>query len=172
MKKKLTYNEIENFFNHHKDWVNDIVEASQLNSADKNRSIDLIINKLDSNDSSIRYIASHLILTFKIEKAKHKLIERILAKQTFNNNGTMTYALYHLNCKSNLVDVFRIPATQSYESKMHAYAILSEQEFEFSNDDLSEIKSIWNNTKSQELEKETLEMIEDAYNGFMAYKND
>ena len=172
MEKKQTYNEVENFFNHHKDWVNDLVEASQLNSADKNRSIDLIISKLDSNDTSIRYIASHLILTFKIEKAKNKLIERILAKETFNSNGTMTYALYHLNCKSNLADVFRILATQSYESKMHAYAILSEQEFEFSKDDLSEIKSIWNKTKSQELEKETFEMIADAYNGFMAYINE
>ena len=172
MKKKLTYNEIENFFNHHKDWVNDLVESSQLNLADKKRSIDLIISKLDSNDTSIRYIASHLILTFKIERAKHKLIERILAKETFNSNGTMTYALFHLNCESNLADVFRILATQSYESKMHAYAIISEQEFEFSKDDLSEIKSIWNKTKSQKLEKETFAMIEDAYNGFMGYINE
>ena len=113
-----------------------------------------------------------MILTFKIEKAKQKLIERILNKETINSNGTMTYALYHLNCKSNLVDVFKILATQSYESKMHAYAILSEQEFEFSRDDLSEINAIWNTTKSQELEKETFEMIEDAYSGFIAYIND
>ena len=112
-----------------------------------------------------------MILTFKIEKAKEKLIERILNKETFNSNGTMTYALYHLNCKSNLVDVFKILATQSYESKLHAYDLLSEQEFEFNEKDLSEISSIWNEVKSQELEKETFEMIQDAYNGFISYLN-
>ena len=172
MKTEITYKDIEEFFNHPNEWNNDLVEGRNLSLADKTKSSDYIISKLDSNETAVRYIASHMIITFKIEKAKQKLIERILNKDTINSNGTMTYALYHLNCKSNLVDVFKILATQSYESKMHAYAILSEQEFEFSKDDLSEINTIWNTTKSQELEKETYEIIEDAYSGFIAYMND
>ena len=115
-----------------------------------------------------------MILTFKIEQAKQKLIERILNIETYNCNGTMTYALYHLNCKSSLVDVFKILATQSYESKMHANSLLSEQEFEFSEEDLNQISFIWKKVKStqaknQELEKETFEMIEDVYKGFISY---
>ena len=170
MKTEVIYKDIEDFFNHPNDWNNDLVEDKKLSLSDKAKSIEYIITKLNSNDTAVRYIASHMILTFKIEEAKQKLIERILNKDTYNSNGTMTYALYHLNCKSNLVDVFKILATQSYESKMHAYSILSEQEFEFSEEDLNQISLIWKKVKSnQELEKETFDMIEDAYKGFISY---
>ena len=174
MKTILSYKDIEDFFNYPNDWNNDLVEDKKLSWSDKAKSIEYIISKLNSNETAVRYIASHMILTFKIEEAKQKLIERILNKETYNSNGTMTYALCHLNCKSNLVDVFKILATQSYESKMHAYSLLSEQEFEFNEDDLNQLSLIWkkvksNQAKNQELEKGTFEMIEDAYKGFISY---
>jgi len=156
MKNELTYNEIESLFNHHSDWDNDLILSKNLSSVDKIESTELIISKLNSDDTSIRYIASHMILIFKLESAKQKLIERILNIDTFNSNGTMTYALQHLDCKSNLVDVFKILTTQSYESKMHAYAILSEQEFEFSEEDLNQLTTIWNQVKSEQTKSQNL----------------
>jgi len=115
-----------------------------------------------------------MILTFKIERAKEKLIKRILDKETFNSNGTMTYALSHLNCQNYLVNVFEILATQSYESKIHAYSIMSEQTFEFTEDDLNKMKNIWNqfeeSTKRiKDLDEETIEMVKDGYEGYVSY---
>ncbi|MFT6337381.1 MAG: hypothetical protein ACJATI_004144 [Halioglobus sp.] len=174
MKKELTYNQIDKFFRAPDEWEIEMVDSKILKCIDLTKTQILLINKLNSDDGQIRYIASHIILTFKLEEAKNKLIERILNKNTYNHNGTMTYALGHLNCSDNLVDVFKILATQSYESKLHAYNILSEQEFEFTEGDLSDLTEIWNKLKSNQdgkskLESETFEMIRDAYEGFIKY---
>jgi hypothetical protein len=138
------------------------------------KSIELIISKLNSKETSIRYIASHMIIKFKIEQAKQNLIHRIKDKETLNCNGTMSYALSHLNCQNNLIDIFEILATQSYESKCHAYNILSEQEFEFTKNDIHKMKQILktveqDKTKNQILDDETFEMIKDGFEGFEEY---
>ena len=174
MKKELTYEEIDKLFKNDLEWKNEFIDSKTLGKSDKDRSIELIIHKLDSKKTSIRYIASHMILTFKIERAKEKLIKRILDKETFNSNGTMTYALSHLNCQNYLVNVFEILATQSYESKIHAYSIMSEQTFEFTEDDLNKMKNIWNQfekstKRSKDLDEETIEMVKDGYEGYVSY---
>jgi|GEM_PF-4005800 len=172
MKDELTYNQIKEFFKNHEEWENELVDYKILNTVDLAKTKDLIINRLNSDDAQIRYIASHLILTFTLEEAKDKLIERILDENTYNQNGTMTYALWHLYCSENVVDIYKILATQSYESKCHAYNILSEQEFTFTEVDLNELSEIWNKVKLNQnsnikLESETFEMIRDAYEGFI-----
>ena len=177
MKNELTYNQVDQFFRNPEEWDNKIVDSKILASTDRTKTLDLIIEMLNSDDGQIRYIASHLILNFKLEEAKDKLIERILDKNIFNHNGTMTYALEHLDCSNNLAEVFNILATQSYESKLHAYNILSEQEFEFTIEDPNELTNIWSelvlhqNGKNK-LESETYEMIKDAYEGFIKYLAD
>jgi HEAT repeat protein len=142
MKNELTYKVVKELFNKHLDWDNGMVGSKSLESVTSQKSIELIIDKLSSNEPSIRYIASNMIIEFKIEKAKQKLIKRIKAKETLNSNGSMTYALSQLDCRNNLKDIFKILATQSYESKMHAYNILSEQEFNFTKNDIFEMKQI------------------------------
>ena len=174
MKNELTYEEIDKLFKNDLEWRNEFVDSKELDKSDIDKSVELIIRKLDSKDTSIRYIASHMILTFKIEEAKEKLIKRILDKETFNSNGTMTYALSHLNCQNYLVNVFKILATQSYESKIHAHSIMSEQIFEFTEDDLNKMKIIWNQfeksiKRNKELDEETIEMVKDGYEGYISY---
>jgi hypothetical protein len=174
MKNELTYHEIEELFRKQTEWENEMIDSKSILKKDKQKSIELIIGKLNSSDTSIRYIASHMILTFKLEEAKEKLIERILNKDTFNSNGTMTYALSHLNCKNNLVEVFEILATQSYESKIHAYSIMPEQIFEFTTDDLNRMTEIWNQfvygkQDDMALDRETIEMVKDGYEGYISY---
>ncbi len=174
MENELTYIQIKEFFNDIQAWENDIIDSKILRKADLENIVNLIIDKLNSLDGQGRYIASHLILTFKIDSAKDRLIQRILDNDTMNNNGTMTYALGHLDCRNNLVDVFKILATQSYESKCHAYNILCEQQFEFTENDIQEMKTIlkWvelNKEGNQIFDLETLEMIQEAYEGFELY---
>ena len=174
MKNALTYQEIDKLFKNNLEWENEFVDSKTLDKSELDKSIELIIHKLDSKDASIRYIASHMILTFQIERAKEKLIARILDKDTFNSNGTMTYALSHLNCQNYLVNIFRILATQSYESKMHAYSIMSEQTFKFTEEDLNKMTKIWNQfeestKRNKDLDEETIEMVKDGYEGYISY---
>lgn len=173
MRSELTYKQIKNQFMD-SEWNSESISDCKLSSADYTASVDLIIEQLNSDETPTRYIASSMVVEFQIQKAKNTLIKRILDAETMNSNGTMTFALGHLNCKDKLVDVFRILSTQSYESKCHAYNILSEQEFEFSKDDIEELTSIWTKVNHEKekhhiFDSETLEMIKDAYEGFRNY---
>ncbi len=177
MRNELTYEQVKNLFYNSSEWENDLIESKTLEAISRQKSIQLIINKLDSKDAAIRYIASHMIIEFKIEEAKQKLIERIKDSETLNYNGTMTYALEHLNCQHNLKDIFEILATQSYESKIHAYNILIEQQFEFTKEDIFEMEALLkkveqNKIKNQIFDQETFEMVQDGYEGFREYLNE
>lgn len=173
MNPKISYLQILKHFQN-PDWNIESIEGLEISKIDRKKATELIIHKLDSKETSIRFIASHMIKQFGIQEAKDKLIQRILNEDTLNNNGTMAYALEHLNCKDSLVEVFNILATQSYESKCHAYNILSEQDFEFSPADLDNMTQMMKNislnkTENQIFDKETFEMIKDGYEGFKVY---
>lgn len=173
MNKELTFEQIKEQFSN-PDWTSELLSNCYLEPSDKAKSIKYIINQLASRDSSIRYIASLMIIRFDIQDAVEPLIGRILDKDTKNSNGTMAFALEDLNCENHLVRIFEILATQSYESKCHAYNILSEQEFIFMKEDIHEMKRILNNVEqnqeeNQIFDNETLEMIKDSYEGFEQY---
>ena len=173
MKKELTFEQIQEQFSN-PDWNSELLSNCYLELTDKAKSTKYIIDQLASRDSSIRYIASLMIVRFDIQGAVDPLIGRILDKDTKNSNGTMTFALEDLNCGNHLVRIFEILATQSYESKCHAYNILSEQEFVFTEEDIHEMNRILNNAEqnqeeNQIFDNETLEMIKDGYEGFEKY---
>jgi hypothetical protein len=101
----------------------------------------------------------------------------IFKKENHNNNGTMVFALESLDCSQKLKEIFKILFFETYESKISAYAILSDQPFDFTKEDLIEIKQMWGYCK-QHPEKcpfyddiETREMMQDAVDGFMSYSN-
>jgi len=71
--------------------------------------------------------------------------------------------------------IFQIRFYETYESKISAYEILSDQIFDFTKDDLLEIQNMWEDCK-QHPDKcpcnddlETREMMQDAVDGFMSY---
>ena len=141
MERRLSYEHVKNQFNEN-DWSDKLISNSSLDPNDKDRSVKYIIEQLNSRDTSTRYIASLMIIQYEINDAAEMLIKRILDADTLNSNGTVTFALEELDCKHHLVEVFEILATQSYESKCHAYNILSAQEFIFTKDDLIQMKRI------------------------------
>jgi hypothetical protein len=65
----------------------------------------------------------------------------------------------------------------AYESKISAYAILSDQIFDFTKDDLHEIQKMWEDCKLHPDkcpgfdDTETREMMQDAVDGFLSYLN-
>jgi len=156
-------------------WSVESIENTKLDLKENEVIQKYIVQQLSSSKAIIRDIASFMIIEFRIQRAKQKLIERILSPDTENYNGTMTYALSHLSCKNELVKVFRILTTQSFESKMNAYAILSEQEFEFTEDDLDQMKALWETFISRPeqyfaIDEGTVEMVRDVYEGFVFYE--
>lgn len=173
MERRFTYHQIKNQFTE-SNWNTNLISNSILDPNDRDKTINYIIEQLNSNETSIRYIASLMIIQYDINDAVETLINRILDPDTLDSNGTMTFALEELDCKNHLVDIYRILSSQSYESKCHAYNILSEQEFVFTKDDIIEMKrilddAIQNRTANQIYDDETLEMVKDGYEGFEHY---
>ena len=170
MKKGFLFEQIKEQFSN-PDWTTDDLTICYLDPTEKNKTTRFIVDQLKSHESWVRFIASKMIIKFHIEDAVEPLIGRILDSDTKNSNGTMAFALGHLNCKNQLVKIFEILATQSFESKCHAYNLLCEQEFLFSEYDIHEMYKILklaeqNKEKNQIHDNETMEMVKDGYEGF------
>ena len=87
----------------------------------------------------------------------------------------MVFALESLDCSKHLKDICKILFFESYEAKMSAVAILDTQIFEFTSQDLMDIKEMWENCKlhpeqSSEIENDEVKKeIQDSVDGFMEY---
>lgn len=57
------------------------------------------------------------------------------------------YALEAFDCSQHLVEIFQILFFHGDVAKMSAQAIISDQEFEFYDSDLHEIKAMWETCK-------------------------
>jgi HEAT repeat protein len=130
---------------------------------------------LKSENPIVRNCAALALKDMKDNRALEPLLEAIFKKENHNYNGNMVFALEGLDCSQKLKEIFKILFYESYESKLSAYAILSKQEFEFSEEDLHEINDMWEDTK-QHPEKcqsydygDVPEMIQDAVDGYMRY---
>ncbi len=136
-------------------------------------SLDQLLKLIDSKDAEVRDVTALKLKKLKDDRAIEPLLNSIFQNRNFN--GTMVYALESLNCEKHLVSIFRILFYEGYEAKLGAYSILSEQSFEFSQDELLNIQNMWEeciaNPTSHAgfVNKEIRIMMEDAYNGFMEY---
>src|SRR3982074_320396 len=78
----------------------------------------------------------------KDNMALEPLLTAIFKKQNHNYNGTMVFALQALDCSKKLKEIFRILFFETYEAKISAYAILCDQTFDFTKQDLIEIQKM------------------------------
>jgi hypothetical protein len=137
--------------------------------------IDFLKSLLRDDNSKIRNRAALVLAEIKDNSAVEPLLNAIFKKENHDYNGTLVYALEALDCSQKLKEVFKILFFESYESKLHAYNILSEQEFEFTKNDLIEIQNMWSEYKNNPDkhqpydDEETKEMIQDMVDGFMWY---
>jgi HEAT repeat protein len=137
--------------------------------------VDFLIKLIDQENPNIRNRAAIVLEEIKDNSAVEPLLNAIFKKENYNNTGTLVFALEALDCSQKLKEVFKILFFESYESKLHAYNILSEQEFEFTVNDLIEVQNMWNeynnNPEKYQLydDEETKEMMQDAIESFMWY---
>jgi hypothetical protein len=134
-----------------------------------------LLELLESEKPGIRNLAALSLRDIGDNRAIAPLLQAIFKPENRNYIGTLVYALQTLECTHILVELFKILFYESFESKMGAYKILDEQEFEFSRTDLMQIQSMWKECSKAPSEEngfkdpDTKEMIQDAYEGFMEY---
>jgi len=157
------------------DWELVKSSADRLGQIGGDEVVDFLISLIALDNSGIRNRAALALEDIKDNRALEPLLTAIFKKENHNYNGTMVFALESLDCSKKLKEIFRILFYETYESKISAYAILTDQIFDFTKDDLLEIKNMWEDCK-QNPDKcpcyddiETREMMQDAVNGFMSY---
>ena len=134
-----------------------------------------LISLLSSKNPLTRNEAALALKDRQENSALEPLLAAIFKKENHGYNGTMVYALESLDCSKKLKEVFQILFYETYESKMSAYSILSNQEFEFTEQDLFEIQQMWNDCKLHPEkcpcyeEEETRAMMEELVNDYMKY---
>lgn len=104
---------------------------------------DFLISVLSSSDSRIRDWAALGIEKSKDQRALVPLLRAILNPENKFHSGTLLFTLEALDCTAHLQEVFDILFYQSYEAKMTAVGILSEQSFLVEPDLIQSIKGKW-----------------------------
>jgi hypothetical protein len=155
------------------DWELVKSSADQLGKIGGDEVVEFLISLLSLDDSGIRNRAALALEDIKDNRAVEPLLNAIFKKENLNYNGTLVFALESLDCSEKLVPIFKILFYHSYEAKMGADTILSEQVFDFCESDLIEIKKMWEHCL---LNPETCpdfegskEMIQQNVDGFMIY---
>ena len=157
------------------DWELVKSSADRLGKIGGTEVVDFLISLIDLDNSSIRNRAALALEEIKDNRALEPLLTAIFKKENHNYNGTMVFALESLDCSQKLKEIFRILFYETYESKISAFAILSDQIFDFTKEDLLEIQNMWNDCKQRPEtcpcydDLETREMMQDAVDGFMSY---
>ena len=160
------------------DWELVKSSANRLGEIGGDDVVDFLISLISLDDSSIRNRAALALEQIKDNRALEPLLIAILKKENHNYNGTMVFALESLDCSRKLKEIFRILFYETYEAKLSANAILSEQIFEFTEQDLLDIQKMWEDCKLHPDkcpdidDDETRKMMQDAVDGFLSYLNE
>lgn len=167
LKNEIISDDLENF---------EVVQTRLIEIGGK-EVVDLLISLLTLDNPTIRNRAALVLEEIKDNKAVNPLLKAIFKKENQNNNETLVYALQALDCSKKLKEIFRILFFGSYDSKITAFNILSDQEFEFTVNDLKKIQHMWLEYNKYpdkyqlEDDEETKEMMQDMVDGFMWYLN-
>ena len=129
------------------DWELVKASANRLAKIGGDIVVTFLISLLKLNDAGIRNRAALALEELSDQRALEPLLEAIFKKENHNYNGTLVFALESLDCSNKLKEIFTILFHESYEAKISASAILSEQTFEFNEQDLLDIKQMWDNCK-------------------------
>lgn len=128
---------------------------------------------LDNSRNLTRNVAALRLKELGDNRAIEPLLRAALKTENIHFNGTLVYALSGLDCSQKLVALFDILFYHGYEAKVMALGIIDEQIFEFSKEDILEIKSKWEDIKQHPEKSPAFEdskkMIEDAVYGFLPY---
>lgn len=150
-----------------------------LNASDKLAEIggqevlDFLISLLESDNVHLRNLAALALREIGDNQALEPLLKSINKDGKKNHRGTMVYALQTLDCSCKLPELFDLLFYGRFEVKMGVTTILDEQVFDFTQQDLINIKHKWEDIQmhpetSPEFEK-TRDLLQDYVEGFLVY---
>lgn len=98
---------------------------------------------MENDNPGIRNRAALALSDIGNNRAVKPLFKAIFQKEIADYSGTLVYALQFLDCSKYLIELYKIIFYQAFEAKMEAMAILRDQSFNFTTEDLLEIKLMW-----------------------------
>jgi len=126
-----------------------------------------LISVLESENAGLRNSAALALRDIGDNRALEPLFRAIQKPENANNRGTLVYALEELDCSQKLTELFDILFYARYEAKMSAAAILDEQIFEFSAEDLHEIQRKWDDLQQHPEKCPDFEACKDDIQNFV-----
>ncbi|MFG3454423.1 HEAT repeat domain-containing protein [Stutzerimonas stutzeri] len=90
------------------------------------RTVEIIIQDLESSNSSIRNKAALDLMDMQAEGAVEPLLKAISKPENVNHRGTLVYALTAFNCEQYLEVIVDLALTGNYEVAAEACSIISE----------------------------------------------
>jgi len=123
--------------------------SSRLFEIGGQENIHYLVGLLEQSNSIVRNAIALTFMDNKFNDGLEPLLKSITKEENKSARGTMVYALQTLDCKNKLKELFDIlfTATKNWEVQSGILTVLEEQEFEFTEDDLIEIKEKWEKLK-------------------------
>lgn len=90
------------------------------------RTVETLIQDLESTSSSIRDKAALDLMDMQAESAVEPLLKAISKPENVNHRGTLVYALTAFNCEQHLEVIVDLALTGNYEVAAGACSIISE----------------------------------------------
>jgi hypothetical protein len=156
-------------------WDLILLASNRLSKIGGEKVVTFLISLLSSENPLTRNGVALALKNIQDNRALEPLLAAIFKKENHAYNGTMVYALESLDCSKKLKEIFQILFYETFESKMSAYSILSNQEFKFTEQDLFEIQQMWDDCKLYPEkcpcynEEETRAMMEESLNDYLEY---
>ncbi len=98
-----------------------LIDAKKLTSDDKE---DLLKLFMATNNSLIRNYIAFIFSDIQYDKAVPYIIKKINEKSTFNNNGSLVFALENFNLKKYFIPLIKVICEQEFEARLMAYGIV------------------------------------------------
>ncbi len=128
-------------------WEEGKEASNQIFEIGGQENINFLIGLLSHSNDSLRNRVALTFRKYKFNEALEPLFLAINNPENQGKIGTLVYALQTLDCKNKLKELFDLVFFGNYEVKSGALQILEKQEFEFSENDLIQIKTKWDNCK-------------------------
>ena len=124
------------------------------------------IQGLKSEDALVRNDTAIKIIDGNHGELVPKLLGRINDPKTKGANGTLVYALGHFDCSEYFTDLVRFAVTLGYDAHFGAMCILGEQKFWINEEDIKQIKDLFDSLDDaalKEYHKEAIRIISESF---------
>lgn len=124
------------------EWPEKVDAADELARIASPEVVDRLSILLSNSDARIRNASALALREIGNSAAVRPLLDAIQLRDNHQNRSTLVYALETLDCSRHFIDIFRLALSSKFDVQMSALAILDEQVFCVSADDISKASAL------------------------------